>query len=222
MQNNDHKPLAVLWDMDGVLIDTSPHHFIAWQEVLSEFGVKLDWENFQAAFGLKNNLIIEKFLKRGDDQSFVEAMEARKETRFRQLIAGKATLLPGVLKWLEKLKSLKLLQAVASSAPLENIELLIRETGIRPYFSAIVSADGLPGKPDPSIFIKAASLLHIDVERCVVFEDAVFGIQAARRAGMKCVAIANSLPEKELAQADLVVSRLENLTEEAFFNLHRN
>ncbi|MEN6298790.1 MAG: beta-phosphoglucomutase family hydrolase [Anaerolineaceae bacterium] len=210
---------AVLWDMDGVLVDTSKFHFMAWTRVMKEYGLELDFENFKTAFGLKNERIIEKFLNKPYDPELFHQIEERKESIFRQLIKNNVTVLPGVHHWLDKFQSLHILQAVASSAPKENIDLLLESAGIRGYFSAVVSADSLPSKPDPAVFLKAASLLHIPQEKCVVIEDAFYGIQAAHHAGMKCIAVGNSLPLEELNQADLVVPRLVDLTEEAFFNL---
>jgi beta-phosphoglucomutase-like phosphatase (HAD superfamily) len=121
-----------------------------------------------------------------------------------------------------KFRNLKLLQAVASSAPSENVDFLLNENGIQEFFSAIVNADGLPSKPDPAIFLKAASLLDVEPQRCVVIEDAISGIQAALSANMKCIAVANSLPMEELGMANLILPQLNALTEEAFFNLYRN
>lgn len=215
-------PQAVLWDMDGILIDTHHYHFCAWKEVLSGYGIELDQAMFKEIFGIKNRLIIDKLFKRGNDLSFIREIETKKENLFRKLIQGKAALLPGVQEWLVKFRNLKLLQAVASSAPSENVDFLLYENGIQEFFSAIVNADGLPSKPDPAIFLKAASLLDVEPQRCVVIEDAISGIQAALSANMKCIAVANSLPMEELGMANLILPQLNALTEEAFFNLYRN
>ncbi|NMC14879.1 MAG: HAD family phosphatase [Chloroflexi bacterium] len=212
--------LAVLWDMDGVLIDTSPYHFAAWKQVMSQYGLDLNRNSFSAIFGLKNEVIIQKFFKI-NDTGLTQEIENLKETIFRKLIHQKITLLPGVYQWLNKFQSRHILQAVASSAPRENIDFLLKGAGILNFFSAIVSADSLPSKPDPSIFLKAASTLNITAQNCVVIEDAVYGIEAAHRAGMKCIAVGNSLSLHELRQADLVVTQLQDLTEDAFDNLFR-
>lgn len=218
--SNNPGTLAVLWDMDGVLVDTSPFHFSAWKQVMSQYGIELNQNSFKAIFGLKNEVIIQEFFnKEKNDAALAQEIENRKETIFRKLIHNKITLLPGVHQWLKVFQSRHILQAVASSAPRENIDFLLKEAGILNYFSAVVSADSLPSKPDPSIFLKAASMLNTTPQNCVVIEDAVYGIEAAHKAGMKCIAVGNSLPLHELRHADLVVPRLLDLTENAFNNL---
>jgi HAD superfamily hydrolase (TIGR01549 family) len=121
------------------------------------------------------------------------------------MIQGKIELLPGAKLLLDNLAEANIPQAIGSSAPQENIDAIIDSLGLRPYFKAIVSAADMPGKPDPSVFLAAAEILNIPPDRCLVIEDALAGVAAAKRAGMKCLAITTTNPPEKLARADRIV-----------------
>ncbi|MEE8389640.1 MAG: HAD family phosphatase [Anaerolineae bacterium] len=213
---------GVLWDMDGVLIDTGEFHFQAWSQILLEHAIPFSRELFQATFGMNNTGVLSTLLGRVPASEFVAEISERKEWLFRQAIKGHAQPLPGVRAWLKNLKAAGARQAIASSAPPANIEPLVDELGLRSYFDAIVSGADLPGKPDPAVFLQAARLVGIPPERCVVVEDAVAGVEAARRAGMRCIAVTTTNPANALMNADVVVERLDTLSEDTFerlFNL---
>jgi beta-phosphoglucomutase-like phosphatase (HAD superfamily) len=108
---------------------------------------------------------------------------------------------------------------VASSAPPANIDALIDELVLRPYFDTLVSGQDMPGKPDPALFLEVALQLDVAPERCVVVEDAVAGVEAAKRAGMKCVAVTTTNPAQVLDEADIVVDRLDALAQDTFLRL---
>ena len=199
---------AVLWDMDGVLVDTGEFHFQSWQGVLAEAGIPFNAQLFRQTFGMNNADLIARLMGRTPEPGLVEAVGERKERLFRQSIAGRARLLGGVADWLERLQERGSPQAVASSAPCENIDALLDELDIRSYFQAIVSGTGMPGKPDPTVFLLAARQLDMPPQDCLVIEDAVAGVTAAKRAGMKCVAVTTTNPPELLQQADLVCERL--------------
>jgi len=203
--------LGVLWDMDGVLVDTTEFHYRSWKQVLAEEGISLDWGRFQAVFGRNNADTLALFLGRPVDAELVKMVGGGKEVLFRQMIRGHVEALPGVRLWLERLRSLGARQVVASSAPQENIDFLVDELGLRPYFVALLEGHSLPGKPDPTLFLQAAGILGLPPESCIVIEDSLAGVEAARRAGMKCIAVATTNPAKALAGADLVVERLDQL-----------
>jgi len=140
----------------------------------------------------------------------------RKEAAFRRAIHGKAQPMPGVVAWLDRLQRLGCRQAIASSAPPENIDALVDELGIRPFFSAVVSAYRLPGKPDPAVFLEAARLVEVPPAGCIVIEDGIPGVEAARRAGMKCIAVTSTNPRQSLSSANRIVDSLEELTIQDF------
>jgi len=218
---------GVIWDMDGVLVDTGEFHFPAWSQALSEHGIPFTRELFRTTFGMNNAGILAVLLGQAPapgllTETFTElsrSISDRKEQLFRQAVRGHAQPLAGVLAWLERLRAAGVRQAIASSAPPANIDALVDELGLRTYFDAIVSGSDLPGKPDPAVFLKAAHLLGVPPERCIVVEDAVVGVEAARRAGMKCVAVTTTNPAQALKGADVIVERLDTLPLDTFERL---
>jgi len=210
---------GILWDLDGVLVDTGEFHFQAWSQVLPEYGIPFTRESFQATFGMNNARILSALLGQTPAPERLAEISDRKEELFRQTIRDRARPLPGVRVWLERLKATGARQAIASSAPPANINALIDELGLRPYFAAIVSGFDLPGKPDPAVFLEAARLIGVPTERCVVVEDAIAGIGAAKRAGMKCIAVTTTSPAHALKGADVIVERLDALPPDTFKRL---
>jgi beta-phosphoglucomutase family hydrolase len=207
---------AVIWDMDGVLVDTGEVHYQAWKKVLDEEGVFFSPDEFRRTFGMNNAGILALLLGDQANLSTVAGVGDRKEALFRSIIRGKAVPMPGVLYWLKRLQQCHIPQAVASGAPPENIEFLVDELGIRGYFEALVSSDGMPGKPDPMVFMEAARRLGVPPQCCVVVEDGLPGLQAARRAGMRCIAVTTTHPASALLSADRVVESLEDLPDDGF------
>ena len=210
---------GIIWDMDGVLVDTGEFHFQAWSRALPEYGISFSRELFTATFGMNNAGILEVLLGEPPAPELLAEISDRKEQLFRQAVRGRVQPLPGVLAWLERLKAAGLRQAIASSAPPANIDALVDELGLRDHFDAIVSGSDLPGKPDPALFLKAARLIGVPPERCVVVEDAVAGVEAARRAGMKCIAVTTTSPAHALNEADVIVERLDALPLDTFERL---
>ncbi len=211
--------LGILWDMDGVLVDTSEFHFQAWHDVLAAYGFSFTREVHHQVFGMNNAGILSRVLGEKLTPELLSEIGDIKEERFRAAVRGHARPLPGVRMWLQRLQETGARQAVASSAPMANITALIDELGLRPYFDAIVPGADLPGKPEPVIFLKAAQSLGLQPEDCVVIEDAIAGVAAAKRAGMKCIAVMTTNPAEALSAADLIVERLDALPEDAFRRL---
>jgi beta-phosphoglucomutase family hydrolase len=208
---------GVLWDMDGVLVDTGEAHFASWQQVLAERGVPFNRLDFARTFGMNNAGILALLIGEDLSPEELQAIGDRKEVLFRRLVKGNARPLPGVLDWLARLSTLGIRQAIASSAPQQNIDVLVNELGIREYFQAIVSGAKLPGKPHPDVFLEAAGRIGVAPADCVVVEDAIAGVQAARNAGMRCIAVTTTNSADKLSAADMVVSSLEELDEDAFW-----
>jgi beta-phosphoglucomutase family hydrolase len=210
---------GVLWDLDGVLVDTGEFHFQAWSVLLPEYDIPFSRELFRATFGMNNAGVLSTLLGQRLRPELLAEISDRKEQRFREAIRGRTQPLPSVLAWLERLKAAGMRQAIASSAPSANIDALVDELGLRAYFEAIVSGFDLPGKPDPTLFLKVARLIDVPPERCIVIEDAVAGVEAARRAGMKCVAVTTTNPAHALKAADVVIERLDELSPDTFQRL---
>jgi beta-phosphoglucomutase family hydrolase len=214
-----YRNYAVLWDMDGVLVDTGDFHFIAWKKIFDELGLPFDREDFRKTFGMNNTGILEWMYGRKPAYEEISRISDKKEFLFRESIKGKAELLPGVLNWLRQFQAWGIKQAITSSAPPENIEVLVAELKIEDFFDAIVSGFDLPGKPNPDVFLKAANTLQVSPENCVVIEDAIAGVEGAKRAGMKCIAVTTTNPADRLAQADYIVEHLGKMSEDDFLSL---
>jgi len=208
---------AALWDVDGTLIDSREYHWLSWQGALAAEDFAVTREQFESSFGRRNDEILRGYFP-AYGAADVERVGRAKEVAYRRLIRERGIeLLPGVRRWLDRLKGGGWLQAVASSAPLENLEVISAALGLEKYFSAVASAEDVTeGKPDPQVFLAAASKLGVEAAACVVVEDAPSGTEAARRAGMRCVGVLSSHGE---LRADLVVRTLEELPDDAFDNL---
>ena len=147
------------------------------------------------------------------DEAEVVRLSLRKEALYREIVREKGLEpLPGVRTWLERLEAAGVPRVIGSSTHRENIEVSLDVLGLRPFFTQIVSSEDVShGKPDPEVFLKAAGKIGMAPERCVVFEDAHVGIEAAHRAGMRVIAVATTNPLEELGKADLAVVRLDAL-----------
>lgn len=210
---------GVLWDMDGVLVDTGEFHYQAWSQVLPDYSLCMSRELFQSTFGMNNAGVVSTLLRRKPEPEFLAELGERKEQQFRQVVRGHVQPLPGVRFWLDHLRAEGAPQAIASSAPPANIDVIVDELGLRPYFTAIATGYDLPGKPDPTLFLEAARRIDVPPERCVVVEDAVAGVEAAKRAGMRCIAVTTTNPAPALDGADVVVEGLDALPPDAFGRL---
>jgi len=202
---------AVIWDLDGVIIDSAEEHRQAWQRLAREEGISFTDADFWATFGKRNDDIItliwgEKAAGR------LQALADRKEEYFRALIRKTAAPLPGSIELLRGLHEAGFAQALASSAPVENIKLISDVLGLGRYLTALVSGETVPrGKPAPDIFLKAAEELGMEAGDCMVIEDAVAGVQAAHAAGMRCIAVAGGRDLPGLREAELMVNSLKEV-----------
>jgi beta-phosphoglucomutase family hydrolase len=206
---------AVLWDMDGVIVDSGAFHERSWQETFWSIGVNFTDGDFRRAFGMRNEEIIRSVLGEGLTEERFETIARLKEESFRRLIRGHMKALPGVKDLLAGLEAAGVLQGLVSSTPMENIELITGSLGIRGYFKVVLSGnDVTEGKPSPQGYLLAARRLGVKPANCVVIEDAVAGVQAAKSGGMKCIAVTNTRAASDLGEADLVVDSLEKVTVE--------
>ena len=218
MLKSNHK-YAIIWDMDGVLVNTGEYHYQAWKQTFSELDVPFSKEQFRATFGMNNAGILKLICGENLPPDKEQRISEHKEELFREAVKGKAKLLPGVENTLKNFSKWNLKQAIASSAPPKNIEVLVKELEIGKYFDTIISGFDIPGKPDAGVFLKAARLLNVEPERCVVIEDAVAGVEGAKRAGMKCIAVTTTNTPDALSEADLIFDSLEELKQHTLFAL---
>ena len=197
--------LAILWDMDGTLLDTKVCHYISWRDVLRKHGYDLTEALFDEHFGRNNASILPIYLGFEPAPQMANEMISEKEMMFREIAPSKTQLFPGVEFWLKTARSLGVRQAIASSGSLENIQVMANASGISSYFAELISGADLPAKPEPDIFLIAAKAIETAPDHCLVVEDSVPGIHAAKRAGMKCVALSSTNPPSKLGQADVIV-----------------
>ena len=206
----ENTTIAVIWDMGGVIADTGPYHFRAWQTVFQEKGVNFTREDFTRNFGQRNDTIIRNTLGAETPQTEVASIASEKETIFRKLARGNIKALPGAIELIRSLNEHGIKIALASSAPIENIRLITGSLGIDDCFQAIVTGrDVTEGKPSPQGFLLAARKLGMMPERCVVIEDAIAGVAACKSAGARCLAVTNTNSREKLEKADFIVDTLE-------------
>jgi beta-phosphoglucomutase len=208
---------AVLWDLDGTLVDSEEFHWLSWRDVMRAEGVALTYEQFLASFGQRNDRILPVWLGREAEPARIQRIGDDKETEFRRLAEVHGlTPLPGAREWLTRLRADGWKQAIASSAPRLNVEAMLRVAGLAGYLDAIVSADDVTaGKPDPQVFVNAASKLGAAPSRAIVVEDAAGGVEGARRAGMRSIGVTKNGP----LAADVCVASLADLPADAFDRL---
>ncbi len=203
-----NKVRAVIWDMDGVIIDSAEEHRQAWKRLAQEEGVRFSDADFWSTVGRRNDDIITLVWGAQSPERLKELAD-RKEAYFRDLIRKTAAPLPGSIELLRGLHEAGFLQALASSAPIENIQLISDVLGLGQYLTVLVSGETVAhGKPAPDIFLKAAEELGVDALECLVIEDAVAGVQAAHAAGMRCIAVAGDRDLPGLREAELMVKSL--------------
>ncbi len=198
-------PWGVIFDMDGVLVDSSEAHYQSWHQLGVREGVPFTRQLFEQTFGMHNQQIMPIWMGRELEQADIDRLADWKEATYRALAPGLLRPIPGVIELVKALHSDGVTMAVGSSGPLANIRLILDTLQIAPYFAALSTGEDVShGKPDPEVFLVAARRLHLPAERCLVVEDAPQGVEAARRAGMQVLAITSSRPAQDLP-ANLVV-----------------
>jgi beta-phosphoglucomutase len=193
---------GVIFDMDGVLVDSAAAHHQSWQVLAARGGIDVSAECFQQAFGRPSRDIIRIIWGESIGEQQVGRLDAEKEAIYRELITGRVPLMPGCHAALESLHAAGLALAVATSGPPENLDLVLREGGMAGYFAATVHGfDIRHGKPAPDCFLLAARRIGLPTECCVVVEDAAVGVQAAVAAGMRVVALCGTRSPEPLLEA---------------------
>jgi beta-phosphoglucomutase len=217
MGSPEGRPRAVLWDLDGTLVDSRDQHWAAWRETMAAEGVELTEEEFLASFGRRNADLIGNWLDGDAEPDRLRRVDEAKERRFRELVASEGlTPLPGATEWIARLEAERWRQAVASSAPHANVAVMLEAVGlVGPLGTVVAAEDVTRGKPDPEVFLIAANRVGTDPTRCVVVEDAPAGVDAAVRAGMRVIGVGG----RGLDAADLVVTSLADLPTDAFDRL---
>jgi len=204
---------AVIFDMDGVLVHSYQAHFESWRRLYRELGIEYGEAAFAADFGRTSRDILFRTLPGDLSDDRVRQLDGRKEALYREIIRRDFPAMDGAEELIGALAEDGFRLAVGSSGPPENVALAIEK--LRGGERIAVSVTGLDvtrGKPDPQVFQIAAERLGVPAARCAVVEDAVHGVQAAKRAGMAAIALVGTSSRAELADADLIVDRLHELT----------
>jgi beta-phosphoglucomutase len=209
---------AVLWDLDGTLVDSSNHHFEAWRQTLAEEGMEISPERFVSTFGQRNDLVLRQFFGPDLPSAEIDRIAHAKESCFRDLVMSDGiAFLPGAERWLLALREAGWRQALATSAPRANVDAVLDALDAHDRFGAIVAAEDVTrGKPDPEVFQLAARQLRVADRCCIVVEDAPAGIEAAQRAGMPVVGVGDAA---RLSGADVHYSDLMTLPADLFERL---
>lgn len=185
--------------MDGVLVDNARYHIRAWKQLGKELGRDLTDDQVRSVFGQRNSEMLQALIDKGLSPDEAARYGDRKEAIYRGLIASELMPVAGLTGFLGELLEGNFKTAVATSGPDENVALVVDGLGLRPYFHVIVTGSEVSrGKPEPDIFLLAAKKLNLEASECVVFEDSTSGIEAARRAGSPCIALATTHSHEEL------------------------
>src|SRR5258708_20723735 len=207
--------LGIIFDWDGVIIDSSKQHEASWDRLAEEEHRELPPNHFIQGFGKKNDWIIPEVLKWTEDPAEIKRLSLRKETLYRQIVKERGiAALPGVGEFLAMLHLQKIPWCIGSSTERENIVTILSVLKFETLFGGIVSADDVTlGKPNPEVFLKAAAKIERKPGHCIVFEDAFAGFEAAKNAGMKVTALATTHSGRDLIdKVDRVVNRLDELS----------
>ncbi|MDP9054528.1 MAG: HAD family phosphatase [Acidobacteriota bacterium] len=204
---------ALIFDMDGVIIDSNPLHCAAWSEYLRRCGVEMTEAMRLRMYGRRNDEIIRDFLGTDLCDSEVFAHGAAKETLYREMMRAhiETSLVPGIREFLERYRNLPL--GVATNAEKPNVDFVLDATGLRHYFRLVIDGHQVSrAKPDPEIYLRVAGSLGVPAENCVVFEDSYTGVAAGLAAGMRVIGLTTThceLPGVSLSLPDFLAAGLQ-------------
>ncbi len=202
---------AIIFDMDGTVVHTPPHDLSAWQEVLRDHGVDFSFEDLKRAYGRKAKEILKEKVPEITDEHIDATLKKRYELFHSSIKKKGLQPVSGFYIYINMLKK-KYKVAIATGASLEKVKIVMQFIPLEKYFSTIITADDVEnGKPNPDLFLKAAETLDVKPEECIVIEDANNGIDAAHRAGMKCIAITTTHARDELKNADKIIDSFDEL-----------
>lgn len=200
-------PVAVIFDMDGVIVDNNPFHKKAWQIFCTKYHLEINaGDLIQNVWGRTNEDILNFVFQRNLSHEETLKYAAEKEALYRDLYKTEIKPVSGLLQFLESLKINNIRLGVATSALQDNLDFVLEHIPIRHYFSAMIEGSQIKqGKPDPEVYLKATKELNVSVENCVAIEDSFSGIKSAISAGMKVVGITTTHRKEELKMTNLVI-----------------
>ena len=200
-------PVAVIFDMDGVIIDSNPHHKISLRQFCEKYGYKLsDEELIKKIYGRTNKEWIATLFGKPLTAAELSAYGEEKEKLFRDIYEKDIKALPGLEDFLKKLRENNIPNAIGTSAPRSNVDFVLDQLHLRKYFDVILDESNVNhGKPNPEIYLKVAAKLQYPPEQCIVFEDSLSGVASAQAAGCKVVGVTTTHSKEELAHTDFVI-----------------
>lgn len=201
------KPAAVIFDLDGTLIDNNSYHIEAWKVFYKRLNREWSDEEYKTQFNGKINRDIFNYIfQRELMPEEINAFTNEKEAMYRYLYAPYISPINGLIELLNEIQSASIKMAIATSGLPENVRFMFDNIAIEKYFEKVVDATYVTrGKPNPEIFLKAASFLYADPAQCIAFEDSVAGVQSAKSAGMKVVALTTTHTAEDLHLADVII-----------------
>jgi len=217
--SSSNDQFGVIFDMDGVLVDSGWAHRQAWYDLAAKENLEMTDEFFSRTFGMQNDTII-PMLRPNVGPRELDLLSDWKEQRYRELVESRPAAADGVLPLLRDLKAGRFRLAIGSSAPRANLDVFWTSLGFADYIDVRVTKEQVrEGKPAPETFLKAAEQLVLPPARCAVVEDAIHGVQAGKAAGMCVIAVTTTRTREELSMADRVVDSLAELTASDFLAL---
>lgn len=207
---------AAVFDMDGVIVDNRAFHFRAWQVFAHEHRLPFDPEYFKNhLFGRVNRDILLGLFKGNLNDQDAALYAAEKEAHYRKLYKGHVEPASGLVRFLKELKAAGITTAVATSAPRVNLDFVLDEVGLRPYFNALIDIAAVrQGKPAPDLYLKAAEELRKKPGECIAFEDSFPGVASAFAAGMRVVGVTTTHTPEELGHVHLVIEDFKTISVE--------
>ncbi len=196
---------ALIFDMDGVIVNNDKYHYLSWMEFAKKHGKDVGFDEVKSWFGNTNRTILENLFDYNLSIDQILQMGSEKEEIYRRIYAREIKPVDGLAGFLKSVDGFFRL-GVATSAPPENVEFVLRETGLKSWFESVTDASDIgKGKPEPEIFLKAAAKLGVEPAECLVFEDSFHGIEAARRAGMHVIGVATTHDPSRLKNTDFII-----------------
>lgn len=220
-ENLGMKPQAVIFDMDGVIIDSEKLWFKVGKSLLSRYGIEYTKELKRKIMGMGSIETMELIKRTYSIKDSVDSLlEERDRIVLKVFNNSVVPLIPNAIDFIQMVSHNGYKIAMASSSPQELINLVVSQLELTDYFSAIVSGDSVSrGKPYPDIYLLTARKLEVDNKRCLVIEDSPNGVRAAKNAGMKCIGITTNASREELEEADLLIDSFADLTIEKMMAL---
>ena len=214
------RPFAVIFDMDGVIVDNMQYHKQAWERFLKKYAPEIELQEFTRHFGKTNKDLFKIIFQKDISPEEEVRLGEEKEALYRDLYAEFIEPVNGLSDFLRILKKNHVKTAVATASPETNVDFVFKNIGLLEYFDAVIDAsDAKKGKPDPEIYLKAAHLIDYPPESCLVFEDSFPGIQAAINAGMKVIGVTTSHPPEILRNTELTITDFAKISFDEIKNL---